>query len=195
METAIVENTMSKKEDGPKKRYGPYIKSLLNMKVFLKITEIGRNIKHNLESIISSKIEGKCTVEGFIRPDSVNVIQYSSGKVNGEYVEYQTVYECMVCHPVEGMELECTCKTITKAGIHAEVLDQAGNIPITVFISRDHHISNHQFNLVKENAKLLVKIIGVRFELNDPYICAIGKLLEKIQENPGQKKKLTILED
>jgi hypothetical protein len=195
METSTVENTVLKKEDGPKKRYGPYIKSLLNMKVFLKITEIGRNIKQNLESIISSKIEGKCIVEGFIRPDSVNVIQYSSGKVNGEFVEFQTVYECMVCHPVEGMELECVSKTITKAGIHAEVVDQAGNIPITIFISRDHHISNHQFNLVKENAKLLVKIIGVRFELNDPYICAIGKLLEKLEDRPGQKKKLTILED
>ena len=89
----------------PRKRYGPYIKSLLTMKVFLKITEIGRNIKDNLERIISSKIEGRCVVEGFIRPDSVNVIQYSSGKINGEFVEYHTIYECMVCHPVEGMEL------------------------------------------------------------------------------------------
>jgi DNA-directed RNA polymerase subunit E'/Rpb7 len=189
------ENSFLNRDDGPKKRYGPYIKSLLQMKVFLRITEIGRNIKQNLETIISSKIEGKCTVEGFIRPDSVNVIQYSSGKVNGEFVEYQTVYECMICHPVEGMEIECISKTITKAGIHAEVVDQLGNIPITVFISRDHHISNHQFGLVKENSKLLVKIIGVRFELHDPYICAIGKLLEKIEEKPGQKKKLTIFEE
>jgi len=186
----------NKKDDGPKKRYGPYIKSLLHMKVFLKITEIGRNIKQNLEAIISAKIEGKCTVEGFIRPDSVNVIQYSSGKVNGEFVEYQTMYECMVCHPVEGMELECVTKTITKAGIHAEVADQEGNIPITIFISRDHHISNHQFGLVKENSRLLVKIIGVRFELNDPYICAIGKLLEKKEDVQfGQKKRITILEE
>ena len=180
-----------KKEDIPRKRYGPYIKSLLNMKVFLKITEIGRNIKQNLETIISSKIEGKCTVEGFIRPDSVNVIQFSSGKVNGEFVEYHTVYECMVCHPVEGMEIECICKTITKAGIHAEVIDQQNNIPITIFISRDHHISNNQFELVKEKSILLVKIIGVRFELNDPYICAIGKLLERMET----QKKITILED
>jgi DNA-directed RNA polymerase subunit E'/Rpb7 len=195
MEKEIAENPYSKKDDGPKKRYGPYIKSLLQMKVFLKITEIGRNIKQNLEAIISSKIEGKCTVEGFIQPSSVNVIQYSSGKVNGEFVEFQTVYECMVCHPVEGMELECLTKTITKAGIHAEVMDHEGNIPITIFISRDHHISNHQFSLVKENSKLLVKVIGVRFELNDPYICAIGKLLEKLEHRPEQKKKISIFED
>jgi DNA-directed RNA polymerase subunit E'/Rpb7 len=190
-----MENLKSKKEDEPKKRYGPYIKSLLTMKVFLKITEIGRNIKENLERIISSKIEGKCVVEGFIRPDSVNVIQYSSGKVNGEFIEYHTIYECMVCHPVEGMEVECTCKTITKAGIHAEVIDQAGNIPVTMFIARDHHIANHLFNLVKDGSRLLVRVIGVRFELNDPYVCAIGKLLEKLGEDQGKKKPITILDE
>ena len=172
----------------PRKRYGPYIKSLLEQKIFLKITEIGQNIKPNLERMISSKVEGKCTVEGYIKPNTVNIINYSAGKVNGEFVEYHAVYECMICYPVEGMDIECTCKTLTKAGIHAEVIDQAGNIPITIFISRDHHMNHHEFGLVKEDSRLLVKIIGIRFELNDPYICAIGRLLERIEEHPGQKR-------
>jgi DNA-directed RNA polymerase subunit E'/Rpb7 len=183
---ANIDKTTESKE--PKKRYGPYIKSLLERKIFLKITEIGQNIKPNLERMISSKEEGKCTVEGYIRPGSTNVINYSSGKVNGEYVEYHVVYECMICYPVEGMDIECVCKTLTKAGIHAEVIDQTGNIPITIFISRDHHMNHHEFGLVKEDARLLVKIIGIRFELNDPYICAIGRLLERIEEQPGQKR-------
>jgi DNA-directed RNA polymerase subunit E'/Rpb7 len=174
-----------------RKRYGPYIKSLLEQKVFLKITDVGNNIKPNLERIISSKVEGKCTVEGYIKPDSVQIINYSSGKVNGEYVEYHAMYECMVCHPVEGLEIECTCKTLTKAGIHAEVIDQAGNIPITIFISRDHHMNHHEFGLVKETGKILVKIIGIRFELNDPFICAIGKLLQRVEDT---QKRLTIHE-
>jgi len=174
-----------------KKRYGPYIKSLLEQKVFLKITEVGQNIKPNLERIISSKVEGKCTVEGYIKPNSVQIINYSSGKVNGEYVEYHAMYECMVCHPVEGLEIECTVKTLTKAGIHAEVIDQAGNIPITIFISRDHHMNHHEFGLVKEAGKIFVKIIGIRFELNDPFICAIGMLLQRVDDS---QKRLTIHE-
>jgi len=179
----------------PKKYYGPYIKSLLNLKVFLKITEVGNNIKPNLERIIASNTEGKCTVEGYIRPESVKVINYSSGKVNGDLVEYQVVYECMVCHPVEGMEIECTCKTLTKAGIHAEVIDQSGHIPITIFISRDHHMTHHDFSLVKEKNRLIVKIIGIRFELNDPYVCAIGRLLERLDTTNIQQKKITIMND
>jgi len=117
-------------------------------------------------------------VEGFIRPQSVHILTYSSGKVVSGLVEYQVTFECMVCHPVDGMLVETICKTVTKAGIHTEVIDKNGNVPITVFIARDHHINNYKFEKVVDNAKLLVSIIGIRFELNDSNICAIGKLVD-----------------
>jgi DNA-directed RNA polymerase subunit E'/Rpb7 len=160
----------------------PYIPSILSMKIILSINEIGRNIKQNLERMIVSKTEGKCIVEGYIRPDSVRILTYSSGKVHLGTVEFHTTFECMVCHPVEGMLVKCICKTITKAGIHAEVVDKKGNTPITVFVARDHHILNHLFEEVVENSTLIVSIIGVRFELNDSNICAIGTL-KSIENN------------
>ena len=156
--------------------FDPYIPSVLSMKVVLPIIEVGGNIKQNLERLIVSKTEGKCIVEGFIRPDSVHILTYSSGKVNAGSVEFQTTYECMICYPVDGMLVKCVCNTITKAGIHAEVVDQKGNVPITVFIARDHHINNDLFERVVENANLIVSVIGVRFELYDSTICVIGKL-------------------
>jgi len=158
--------------------YEPYMKSILTMKVVLPITEIGRNIKQNLEKVIVSNVEGRCIVEGYIKPGSVSILTYSSGKIMNGYVQFHTTYNCIICHPVDGMLIECVCKTITKAGIHAEVIDKNGNIPIIVFIARDHHISNTIFEKVTENAKLVVRIIGIRFELNDSNICAIGKLVE-----------------
>lgn len=165
-----------RKEGEPREIHEPYIPSILSMKIILTINEIGRNIKQNLERMIVSKTEGKCIVEGYIRPDSVRILTYSSGKVHLGTVEFHTTFECMVCHPVEGMLVKCRCKTITKAGIHAEVVDKKGNTPITVFVARDHHILNHLFEEVVENSILIVSIIGVRFELNDSNICAIGTL-------------------
>jgi DNA-directed RNA polymerase subunit E'/Rpb7 len=162
-----------------RKIYGVYLQSVLTMKVVVPITHIGKNMKHNLEKIISKKTEGKCIVEGFIKPNSVKVIRYSSGNINNENVEFQTVFECMVCHPVEGMLIECNTKTITKAGIHAEVTDENGNTPVTVFVARDHHFTDRHFAEIKENMRIIIRVIGVRFELNDPYICVIGKFLEK----------------
>jgi DNA-directed RNA polymerase subunit E'/Rpb7 len=162
--------------------YEPYILSMLNMKIVLPIIEVGKNVKQNLERMIVSKTEGKCIVEGFIRPDSVRILTYSSGKVLAGLVEFQVTFECMVCHPVDGMLVEAICKTITKAGIHTEVIDKNNNVPVTVFIARDHHINNHKFEKVVENSKVMVSIIGVRFELNDSNICAIGKLVDVVEK-------------
>jgi DNA-directed RNA polymerase subunit E'/Rpb7 len=165
-----------------------YLKSVLSKKIRLLITEIGENVNENLEYKITSSIEGKCIAEGFIKPTSVKIISYSSGNVNAEFVEFQTVFECMICHPVEGMIIDCTSKTITKAGVHAQVIDSDGTIPVTVFVARDHHNTNKYFNTIKENAKIQVKVIGARYELNDPYICVIGKLVDA----PTTKPKIKI---
>lgn len=169
------------------KIYGVYLKSLLNQKVTLSITEIGNNLKQNLEKKIAAKIEGKCIVQGFIKPKSTHIVNYSSGNVNAAFVDFQVVFECMVCHPVEGMLIECKSKTITKAGIHAEVIDETGVVPVTVFIARDHNYNDVHFNNVKENETILVRVIGTRFELNDSYICVIGKLAHKRDEHMGRR--------
>jgi DNA-directed RNA polymerase subunit E'/Rpb7 len=177
----MAERQRKEKPQNPiKKIYGVYIPSVLTMKIILSITEVGSNIKQNLQKRISKNTEGRCITEGFIRPDSVNLLSYSAGNVNGNQIEFQTVFECMICHPVEGMLIECQVKTITKAGIHAEVVDSNGVVPITVFVARDHHISDRSFADVKEADKITISVIGVRFELNDPYICVIGKLKTNI---------------
>jgi len=156
--------------------HGVYNQSVLTHKVFLQIAEVGNNVKQSLETVIAHKTRNKCIAEGFIKPDSVRVISYSNGAVRSDMIEYQVVFECMICHPVDGMLIECKTKTITKAGIHAEVIDNDGTIPVTVFIARDHHFTDTRFSKITENEKIIANVIGVRFELNDPYICVIAKL-------------------
>ena len=135
------------------KIYGVYNPSVLTQKVYLMITEVGKNVKKNLETEILYQTTGKCIAEGILKPNSVRIINYSSGSIRGDKVEFQVVFECMVCHPVEGMLMNCVAKTITKAGIHAEVIDEDGTVPVTVFIARDHHFTNTKFANVTENEK------------------------------------------
>jgi DNA-directed RNA polymerase subunit E'/Rpb7 len=171
------------------KIFGVYTQSMLTLKVSLSIKEVGKNMKQNLEKKISKMTEGKCIMQGFIRPGSVKIVSYSSGVVNNENVEFQTAFECMICYPMEGMLIECQTKSITKAGIHAEVVDTDGTVPLIVFVSRDHHYKEKEFSNVKENMKVTIRVIGVRFELNDPYISVIGKLIESTDnQQPFQNK-------
>jgi DNA-directed RNA polymerase subunit E'/Rpb7 len=160
-------------------RYGVYIRSVLQMKIALSITEIGKNLTQNLENVIRLKTEGKCIAEGFIRPNTVRVLNYSSGLIKDDHVEFQTTYECLVCYPVKDMIVSCTVSEVTKAGIHAYVKDtDSDNVPITVFIARDHHSTNKYFNSIKEKAVIEARIIGVRFELNDPSITTLAAIVE-----------------
>ena len=82
----------------------------------------------------------------------------------------------MICHPVEGMKMSCNAKTITKAGVHAEIIDDTGSVPVSIFIARDHHFTDNRFAKVSAGDKLKAIIIGCKFELNDPYISAIASL-------------------
>jgi len=163
-------------DEKDRKIYGVYMRSVLNTRVALSIREIGKNIKPNLENKIISQISGKCISDGYIKPNSIKVISYSSGSVASDVIDFQVIFECMTCLPVEGMLIECTCKTITKAGIHAQVIDDDGNIPVTVFVSRDHHHLDERLQNIKEGSKIAVSVIGVRFELNDAGICVIARL-------------------
>ena len=164
-------------------KYGVYIRSVLQMKIALIITEIGKNLTQNLENVIRLKTEGKCIAEGFIRPNSVRVLTYSSGTIKDDHVEFHTTYECMVCYPVKDMIVSCTVSEVTKAGIHAYVKDvDSDNVPITVFIARDHHSTSKYFNSIKEKATVDARIIGIRFELNDPSITTLAAIVEQKEQ-------------
>lgn len=150
-----------------------YTRSLMNRMVHLPITAVGRNLAQTFSNYIKENYEGKCEMEGFIKPGSTNLIQYSAGKTKGEIVEFCIVFDCQVCYPVEGMKIQCKAINITKAGIRAESKEQPS--PIVVFIARDHHYNQDYFNRIKEGDFVMVRVIGQRFELNDKYISIVGE--------------------
>lgn len=184
----------------PKKRKEPriqtvYSRCLITRKIGLPITTIGKNLTENIEENIKANFEGKCVVEGYIKPNSSKIISYSSGIIQrGNNVLFDVVFECDVCFPVEGMLITCIAKNITKAGIRAES-DVDVPSPIVVFIAKDHHYSVTHFAEVKEGDKITVRVIGQRFELNDKYISIIGELIKEkdyTQFKPQIKARLVI---
>ena len=166
-----------------------YSRCLLTRKIVLPITNIGKNLKENIEENIKHNFEGKCVVEGFIKPDSVKIITNSSGTIErGNNALFEIVFECDVCFPVEGMIVSCVAKNITKAGIRAESSEEIPS-PVVVFIAKDHHYNVPQFSDIKEGDKINVRVIGQRFELNDKYVSIIGELVKEKEHLPFGKQK------
>lgn len=160
-----------------------YSKSVLTEKCVLSINEVGQNIKQLLESKMKKELEGKCSKDGFIKNDSINVISYSSGKIlNGSKIIFEVVYEALIAYPVEGMLIETHVDIITKAGIKGSIPNTDPS-PIIIFISRDQFNNDDYFSNIKENETITVRVIGQRFELNDPFISVIGEGVKKSKEN------------
>lgn len=145
--------------------------------VILPITAIDKKLKETLENTIAKMVGGKCIVEGYVKPNSVAVITYSSGIIKGSNVIFDVVFKCDVCYPVAGMILNCIAKNITKAGIRAESSEsgESTDSPFVLFIARDHFYSNDNFQAIKVNEIFKARVIAQRFELNDKYISIIAE--------------------
>ena len=190
-ETLPVVDIETKKKRRKARPLGNYNKILISRKISVNIVHIGANIKQTLEQVLSRSIEGKCVVEGFIKPSSVQILTYSSGIIMEENIKFDVAFECEICSPVEGMHIDCVVKNITKAGIRAEIDENPS--PIIIYIARDHHHTSKYFADLKPEQNIKVKVIGQRFELNDKYISVIAELIEPREEKIKKKKRPKII--
>ena len=197
-----------KKDFRKKREVGVYMNTLLTRKIQVSFNKIGKNIKEVLEKSVKRDIEGKCTVEGYVKSNSVKVLTYSSGVLFENKVEFDIVFECLVCCPVEGMLIKCNVKNKTQAGIRAVIGSGTGTgtgttseekSPVVVYVSRDHHYNNNYFNTVNENDEITVRVIGQRYELNDEQVSVIGEIVEpktdKIKIDKMKKKPRLVISE
>lgn len=168
-----------------------YIKKVLKREIVLEFKMIDNNVKNSIENIIKKTYEYKCSVEGYIKPNSCKLINYSTGICKGSNIIFEVEFECLVCCPKEGDLLECVAKNITQAGIRCMIFDNQNISPVVIYLSKDHNIGKKGFTNIKEDDVISIKVIGQRYELNDRQVSLIGELVEK---KILKKPKLTLID-
>jgi DNA-directed RNA polymerase subunit E'/Rpb7 len=151
--------------------------STITKRCQLPISLLSNNIEQVLSTIIKNEYEDKCSNEGFIQHNSVQLLQFSIGLINEDHIIYDVTFEASICYPVEEQIINCTIENITKAGVKAVVSKK--NNPIVIFAARDLHLDNDEFNKLAVDDNINISILGIRFELYDKYISAIGKFINK----------------
>ena len=145
----------------------------LTKKVHIQSKFIQKNIQASLLTQLKMNYEGHCSSEGFIRRDSITIINYSLGRVN--YIEggvdYHTTFQADICLPHPGQRFKATVKLRSKVGLHAEVA------PLKVLIPRDLHFDNEDYDAVKLDADIEFDVIGCQFKQKDSEIIVLGKLV------------------
>ena len=161
-----------------------YHKMILQSTIKIEPSNMNGNINENLEMTLKNKVEGICIKEGYVKPNSINIISRTTGKMTlaifDGNISYTLNYQALVCNPSEGDEIICTIQDINKSTINAYIEDPARS-PLNIFLARQHHIDNQEYLKLKKNDKIKIKIIGKKFEYLDSNILVFGNLIKKIE--------------
>ena len=158
-----------------------YFKLVLHKKIIINSKNLDENIDTYINDYLKSKIEGKCIDEGYIKPDSIQVIKKSIGmllgsRFNGD-ITYDILYTSDITNPVVGNVIDCKVKFINKLGI------LGNNGPITIIVSKQFHNNNNDtINKIKECYIIKVEVIDKKFSLNDTEIKIIGRLWDETKK-------------
>lgn len=160
-----------------------YHKIVLKTNIKVNPVNINDNINDNLLSILKNKVEGICIKEGYIKPNSVNIISRSIGKItlsifDGD-VNYTINYEAQVCNPNIDDEIICYVQDVNKSTINC-YLEDPETSPLNIFLARQHHIDNSDYFKLNKNDKIKIKITGKKYEYLDNNILVFGNLIKKI---------------
>jgi len=126
-----------------------------------------------LEEKLSSRLEGKCSRHGFVKPGSVKIMSRSMGSVErGRFTGDLLFYiqaEGTVLNPPDGHILEGEIIRKNKMGLYVNYNDA-----IRVIVPRDVNIGNEEFESVDIGESIRVEIKKSRFQVNDEYILSVG---------------------
>jgi hypothetical protein len=156
-----------------------FTECLIEKRITLPIQDLDVNIKENIIRHIKKRFTGKCIEEGFVLPQSVELKTYSCGKLGPHGTIVVVHFTCSICNPGPGLVVQCMVTDITKAGVHAMCIlqnnEQPEVKPVSIYILRDHEFKSDKFDTVKKGEIIQARILGSRFELDDPCINAVAE--------------------
>ena len=132
-------------------------------------------VRDVLQRKLRSKLEGRCSRDGWVKPGTLNILSHSmgyveSGRFTGDIV-YHTKCEGKVINPSADTLVEGEVIRKNKMGIYVNVVDA-----IRIILPRDHpsHIGNEEYDGIVVGEKVTVMIKKSRFQVNDEYILSVG---------------------
>jgi DNA-directed RNA polymerase subunit E'/Rpb7 len=138
-----------------------------------KITSIESILLNKLQA----KLEGRCSRHGFVLPGSVKILSRSMGTLEkGRFtggVLFYVQAEGEVLNPPDGVVVEGEVIRKNKMGMYVSYENA-----IRIIVPRDLHIGQKEFEDVEIGERVQVEIKKARFQVNDPYILAVGVFLK-----------------
>jgi DNA-directed RNA polymerase subunit E'/Rpb7 len=152
----------------------------LTRKVHLYSKTLQQNMLQPLLSQLRTNLEGHCSSEGYIQPQSITILKYSVGRSNYTKggIDYEVTFQADVCFPHRGQVFRATTDLRSKIGIHAVMT------PLKILIPRDLHIGNQEFESIEVGKEIEFEVINAVFKQMDKDIIIIGNLRSQLKPAP-----------
>lgn len=174
----------------------PYFILPIKKEVSILPSQLNRNMEESLLKNIKKKIEGKCINEGYVRKNSLIIIDRTMAYKKGEHFNGQMTCLlhciCDICFPPQGERFICEVKTINKMGLLAV------NGPINVYVTRQQEQNEDFFNQgIEPNMEIEIEVIKSKCTPGDDKIIVLGAIKNIIDDTqlnqlPHKNIKLNI---
>lgn len=151
-------------------------------------SEMSMDFNHAILSKLRKDLEGICTRFGYIKPNSIQILQRSVGvfvkqHFNG-HIRFEMVCKAEVCNPPQGMVVKAVVRVKNEMGVLAESsIDMDGRkvhvLDIIVPLRAAGIVSDVPLHNVEVGQDIYVSVLSKRFQLRDTKISVIGKAVPK----------------
>ena len=130
----------------------------------------------------AKQLEGKCSQNGFILPNSItglvskSVGYFEAGRFTGDVVYYVKI-EAKAIYPIDGIVIIGKVLRKNKMGLYVEYKSA-----MRIQVPRDLHMGNVEFDSVDIGDLIKVEIKRSKFAINDPFILSSGIYIETISQ-------------
>ena len=155
-----------------------------NVKIHPK--DITNDMSTSILKVLKDKKEGICSNHGFIKKNSIKLCEVGPGKVEltsfHGYINYTVKFSAEVCNPVKDDIVSAKVQNINNFGIlcTSTVEDDGEDMPVLEIIVPKHSpaiVSAINLENVKIGDKVMVQIIGKKYQLYNKKISIIGRIV------------------
>ncbi len=144
------------------------------------------NIDNLLREKLKQKLEGKCSLHGWVVPRTVKILSRSmgyveSGRFTGDIVFHVQV-QGTVINPPSGITVVGQVIRKNKMGMYVDYENA-----IRIILPRDLHIGDQAYEDVNVGQYVECVIKKSRFQVNDPYILSVGVFMKSVGKVPKKE--------
>jgi DNA-directed RNA polymerase subunit E'/Rpb7 len=148
-------------------------------------SELDVNIEGTLLVKLQKRFEGVCSRFGFIKPNTLRILQRSCGSFMKPHFNGHTRFEVLlsgeVCNPTPGMVVAAVVKAKNNLGILAESTGGEEKPLLDIIIPRRSAgiASEVDLDTMSIGDEVFVEVLGKRYQLNDTKISIIGRIVKE----------------